>query len=61
MQYESNNPIEDRFNCHQFKEGFDGFYAAVFDGHVGWQVSEFAMRNLHLKMEKHLKDAKTDD
>eukprot|EP00347_Sterkiella_histriomuscorum_P014019 403362473 len=59
MQYPANEPCEDRFNCYQFKN-FDGYYAAVFDGHGGWQLSEYAMKKLHVYMDEALKGAKTD-
>ena len=39
IQYESNNPIEDRFNCTQIKE-VEGYLISVFDGHGGWQVGK---------------------
>lgn len=59
LQYPANEPCEDRFNCHQFKN-FNGFYAAVFDGHGGWQVSEYAMRKMHIFLDEELKNAKTE-
>ena len=34
---------------------------SVFDGHGGWQVSEHAMKKLHIYLEEELKGAKTDD
>lgn len=35
IQYDGNDPIEDRVNAYQLKN-FPGYYAAVFDGHGGW-------------------------
>ena len=49
----SNQPCEDRFNCAQLKN-LDGYYSAVFDGHGGWQVSELAMRRLHIILDEQL-------
>ena len=31
-----------------------GYYNAVFDGHGGWQVSNYAMNNLHKYIEEKL-------
>lgn len=60
----SNQPCEDRFNCAQLKN-LDGFYSGVFDGHGGWQVSELAMRRLHVILDEQLakfgSGPKTDD
>ncbi|ETW01546.1 hypothetical protein H310_06201 [Aphanomyces invadans] len=41
--YKANNPIEDRFVVHA-KDGV--VYAAVLDGHGGWQVSQYAHDHL---------------
>jgi hypothetical protein len=49
----SNEPCEDRFNCYQFKN-LNGFYSAVFDGHGGWQVSELAMKKMHLYIDEEI-------
>ncbi len=54
----ANQPCEDRFNCYQL-QSIDGYYSAVFDGHGGWQVSEFAMKKMHLYIDEELKKYKT--
>ena len=60
LQYPANDPCEDRFNCYQFKNA-QGYYAAVFDGHGGWQVADYAMRKLHMYLDEELRKAgKTD-
>lgn len=59
LQYPANEPCEDRFNCYQFKNS-NAYYAAVFDGHGGWQVSDYAMRKLHTYLDEELKNAKSD-
>lgn len=41
-------------------ENVDGFYASVFDGHGGWQVSELAMRKLHVYLDEEIKNSKKD-
>lgn len=41
-------------------KGFNGYYVAVFDGHGGWQVSEYSMKNLHHFLDEELKTATTD-
>ena len=46
--------------CRQLK-GFNGYYAAVFDGNSGWQVADFCSKKLHLVLEKYLKDAKNEE
>ena len=47
------------FNCVQLKS-INGYYAAVFDGHGGWQVSQYAMKKLHVYLDEELKAAKSD-
>ena len=54
----SNEPCEDRFNCYQFKN-LDGYYQAVFDGHGGWQVSELAMKKMHIYIDEELKKSRS--
>ncbi|CAK4082019.1 unnamed protein product [Aphanomyces euteiches] len=41
--YKANLPIEDRFAVHADKHTV---YAAIFDGHGGWQVAEYAQNHL---------------
>lgn len=61
LEYPANAPCEDRFNVYQFRKT-KGYYVAVFDGHGGWQVSDYAMRNLHLYLDEELAKAKdTED
>lgn len=59
LQYPANEPCEDRFNCYQFKNQ-NAYYAAVFDGHGGWQVSDYAMRQMHVYLDEELKSAKSE-
>ena len=59
LSYPANEPCEDRFNCYQLKN-INGSYAGVFDGHGGWQVSELAMRKLHVYLDEALKKAKSE-
>ena len=40
--------------CHQI-ESVDGFFVGVYDGHGGWQMSQFASDRLHQELEKSLK------
>ena len=40
VEYPANNPIEDRQLIQQLKS-IDGYVAAVFDGHGGWQMVHF--------------------
>lgn len=54
IQYPANNPIEDRFATHSLKNA-DGYCASVFDGHGGWQISEYASNNLHGYIDQEFK------
>lgn len=42
-------------------KNLEGYYTGVFDGHGGWQVSDYAMRYLHTYIDEALKNAKTDE
>jgi len=52
-QYQANRHIEDRFSYRFLRSPKDGtnskpwFAASVFDGHGGWQVSEYLSKKLH--------------
>ena len=50
IQYPANFPCEDRFDAVQFNKS-NGYYTAVFDGHGGWQVSEYAMKYYKIRIE----------
>ena len=50
--YPANNPIEDRHIAYKKVREWD--VSAVFDGHGGWNVSEFAMTNLLDILERNL-------
>jgi len=60
LQYPANEPCEDRFNVYQFKNT-NAYYAGVFDGHGGWQVSDYAMRKMHTYLDEALKGANTEN
>jgi serine/threonine protein phosphatase PrpC len=59
LQYPANDPCEDRFTCEQLKNA-SAYYAAIFDGHGGWQVSDYAMKKMHVYLDEELKGAKSD-
>ena len=59
VQYDGNDPIEDMVSAAQLKN-IPGYYAAVFDGHGGWQVATYAAKHLHRYMDEELKGAKTE-
>lgn len=44
-QYPANKPVEDRWAIGNLVNT-EGFVAAVFDGHGGWQVAEFVSKSL---------------
>ncbi|GBG26994.1 Protein phosphatase 2C 29 [Hondaea fermentalgiana] len=50
MQYPANRPIEDRTHMERFANG--AWWFSVFDGHGGWQCSDYASKHLHLNVEK---------
>ena len=59
-QFAANRPMEDRFNATQIslKGKPFGFYAGVFDGHGGWQVAEYAKKNMHVHLTHQLQAIK---
>jgi pyruvate dehydrogenase phosphatase len=60
LEYPANDPIEDRYTYAKLNGG-KAVYAAVFDGHSGWQVSELARKSLHIHLDEALKNATTDE
>ncbi len=56
--YPANNPTEDRFLTSEDK---NWKVAAVFDGHGGWQVSEFVSKNLLSVVLANLSDVNESD
>lgn len=45
LQYDANNPIEDRYTGVELKN-FKGYFISVLDGHGGHQMAEFANERL---------------
>lgn len=57
-QYAANAPCEDTYSSQQLAAGGRslGYYNAVFDGHGGWQLSDYAGKHLHRFLEKKLEE-----
>lgn len=51
-QYAANKPIEDRFHVERLQNR--GWWFSVFDGHGGWQCSDYAHKILHKNFELEL-------
>eukprot|EP00924_Labyrinthula_sp_SR-Ha-C_P000864 maker-scaffold_7-snap-gene-6.39-mRNA-1 protein AED:0.01 eAED:0.01 QI:183/1/1/1/1/1/4/328/601 len=51
-QYAANNPVEDRYYLEKMANG--GWWFSVFDGHGGWQCSEYAHKTLNKNFETEL-------
>jgi len=56
--YDANSPSEDRFSV--FEDG-DWKACGVFDGHGGWQVSDYVQQNLVAKVLKKIKEIVPND
>ena len=58
IQYAANTPCEDTYCSHQLliNDKNLGYYNAVFDGHGGWQLAEYAINYLHTYIEEKLKE-----
>lgn len=55
--YPSNKPCEDTFNYCQIydkEKNERGYYAGVFDGHGGWQHSEYVKAHFHKILQEKL-------
>ena len=52
FQYPANNPIEDRISV---GSGSKYKIYSVFDGHGGWQVSDYLMKNLNDYFDQNFK------
>lgn len=57
--YNGNGPIEDRHDIRQSPRG--DFFAAVFDGHGGWQAAELARKRLNIAAQTELKCSLADN
>lgn len=58
VSYPANNPIEDRVLVSDL-ENWKGRLAAVFDGHGGWQISDYLSKKITLAAEIKLKSLKS--
>lgn len=54
-EYNANGPIEDRYDVQESPRG--DFFAAVYDGHGGWQAAEFARKRLSIAARTELNNS----
>ena len=59
VEISANNPSEDRCNALQLKN-LKGYFAAVFDGHGGDAVADYAKKELHKKFDENYQVLKED-
>jgi hypothetical protein len=60
LTYAANDPIEDKLNAIQLKN-FDGYFISVLDGHGGFEVADFASRELHRKFDQQFLNLMTSN
>jgi len=53
VQYPANDPLEDRFAVRRL-DVIGAWWFAVFDGHGGWQCSDYVSKTLHRNLEIEL-------
>jgi hypothetical protein len=54
-QWNANDPIEDRYRGVELKN-FKGYFISVLDGHGGYQLAEFANKNLFIYFDNFYKE-----
>jgi hypothetical protein len=59
VEISANNPSEDRCNALQLKN-LKGYFAAVFDGHGGDAVADYAKKELHKRFDENYQLLKED-
>jgi pyruvate dehydrogenase phosphatase len=57
LQYNANDPIEDRYSAVELKN-FKGYFISVLDGHGGFQLSQYANERLFRYFDEIYKDLK---
>ncbi len=55
IQYNANEPIEDRYSAYELKH-FPGYFMAVLDGHGGAEVAEYANERLYRYFDEIYKE-----
>lgn len=57
LQFNANEPIEDRYSAYELKH-FQGYFLAVLDGHGGADVAEYANERLYRYFDEIYKETK---